>query len=428
MKILVVNCGSSSIKSAIIHHRTGKRLASFRIDRIGEPEPQIRVNHGDWELAEASNHEEALKIGFDRMMAALPDDVVVTAVGHRVVHGGDAFDRPVVINDEVEAAILEMTELAPLHNPANLSGIRAARALLPDVTHVAVFDTAFHTTLPRRAREYAIPMKLAEEKGIKRFGFHGISHAFVSQLAADYMEEDLRDVRVITCHLGNGCSLAAVEYGRSVETSMGMTPLEGLVMGTRAGDIDAGVVIDLMRDGMSADEIDHLLNRESGLVGLSGVSNDMRDIEERAAEGDEACRRAIQVFAHRVRKYIGAYAAVMGGVDAIVFTAGIGENSAAVRHRIAQRLEFLGARFNEDLNRAVDVNHENPVAEISTRNSRTRLLVAATDEQLQIARNTARLVLECERTTSGKTIPVAISGRHVHLTRESVESLFGPGY
>lgn len=427
MHILVINCGSSSLKSSILEHATGEHVAMLSVERIGEAEPRMRLDSGDWESIDAENHTDALRHGLDRLLESV--DAEIAAVGHRVVHGGNEFDRAVVIDDEVIDAIEACVPLAPLHNPGNLAGIRAATEVLADVTHVACFDTAFHSTLPSRARAYALPAELAEKHQIRRYGFHGTSHQFVAQQAADYMETDLRDLRIITCHLGNGCSMAAVEYGRSVETSMGMTPLEGLVMGTRSGDLDPGVVLELMRrEDLSVDEMDDLLNRSSGLAGLSGVGNDMRDILSRAAEGDERCRKAIQVFTHRVRKYVGAYAAVMGGVDAIVFTAGIGENSEMIRHRIAQRLEFLGARLDEDANRDASVSHNDRVAEISSRNSRVRLLTVCTDEALQIARETAALSLDAQKTRSEKKIPIAISARHVHLTQETVEKLFGEGY
>ncbi len=428
MQILVVNCGSSSLKSAILDPSSGTHLASLVVERIGEDEPRMKLEGLDWQTIDASNHTEALSTGLEHMMSGIVD-IDIAAVGHRVVHGGEAFDGPTVIDEEVLAAIEACVPLAPLHNPANLAGIRAAREILPDVPHVACFDTAFHSTLPSRARAYAIPQEVAEKHQMRRFGFHGLSHGYVARQAAEHMDADIRDLRIITCHLGNGCSLAAVEYGRSVETSMGMTPLEGLVMGTRSGDLDPGIVLQLMRDeGLSVDEVDELLNRDSGLAGLSGVGNDMRDIEKRASEGDDRCRLAIQVFAHRVRKYIGAYAAVMGGVDAIVFTAGIGENSRVIRHRVAQRLEFLGAKLDEDANRDVSVSHEKPVSEFSSRNSRVRLLAIKTNEAMQIASETSHIVQEHQKTTSPKTIPIAISARHVHLTQETVEKLFGEGY
>ncbi|MDP3217897.1 MAG: phosphate propanoyltransferase, partial [Deltaproteobacteria bacterium] len=263
----------------------------------------------------------------------------------------------------------------------------------------------------------------------RRYGFHGPSHAWVAQQAGQYLKEDLRGLRLITCHLGNGASVTAVEGGRSVETSMGMTPLEGLVMGTRAGDIDPGVLLEIgRREGLDVEGLDRLLNHQSGLLGLSGVGNDLRDIEARAAAGDEDCRLAIQVFAHRVRKYIGAYAAVMGGVDAIVFTAGIGENSALMRHRIAQRLDFLGARFDEDRNRDVRVSAAHPVAEFSEPGSRVRLLVVATDEARAIAHDAALLSAGAQSVEAASRIPIAISARHIHLTRAAVDALFGPGH
>lgn len=295
---------------------------------------------------------------------------------------------------------------------------------------MAVFDTGFHSTLPSRARTYAIDREVADTYGIRRFGFHGISHDYVSSLAADYLGDDRRDLRLITCHLGNGCSVAAIEYGSSMETSMGMTPLEGLVMGTRSGDVDPGALVHLLRqEDWDVDRLDDLLNRQSGLAGLSGVGSDLRDVKAAAVEGDEDARRAIQVFSHRARKYVGAYAAVMGGVDAIVFTGGIGENSPLTRHRIGQRLEFLGARLDEELNHSVEVDAESPVADVSTRNSRCKLLVAATDEQRAIAETTSQLVAEYDRPeTETPTIPIAISARHCHLTDETLEQLFGEGY
>jgi acetate kinase len=352
----------------------------------------------------------------------------VQAVAHRVVHGGDRFVEPVRITDAVEAGIEALAPLAPLHNPVNLAGIRAARAALPDVPQVAVFDTAFHATLPRRARSYALPAELTERHGLRRYGFHGPSHRHVAHQAAAFLGAEVSDLRLITLHMGGGCSACAIEYGRSIETSMGMTPLEGLVMGSRSGDVDPGVLLHLLRaEGLDADGLDHLLNKESGLVGLSGVGGDMRDILARASEGDAACQAAMQVFCHRVRKYVGAYAAVLGGVDAIVFTAGIGENAAEVRHRIAQRLEFLGARLDEDANRGATVSLETPVVDISMGHSRCKLLVVKTDEAWSIARDAAAVVDRLGEVQQAPPIPIKISARHVHLTPEAVEALFGPG-
>lgn len=407
MQVLVINCGSSSLKLDVLDSQTGERAASEKVERLD------------------GTHEEAIAA----LLPGLLEGREVRAVAHRVVHGGERFIRPTLVDDAVMSELEALVPLAPLHLPANLAGLRAARERLPDLPHVAVFDTAFHSTLPNRARRYALPLEFADQHGIRRYGFHGTSHQWVAQRAAEYLHSSPRDLRVITCHLGNGCSVTAVEYGRSVETSMGMTPLEGLVMGTRSGDLDAGVILQLMRaEGLDVDGLDELLNRKSGLAGLSGVGNDMRDIEARAAEGDERSRAALAVFTHRIRKYIGAYAAVMGGVDAIVFTGGIGENSALVRHRVAQRLEFLGAVLDEDANRAVRVDRADPVGEFSARHSRCRLLVVATDEAHAMARDAAEVVDQVHEVTVDRSIPIAVSARHVHLSREAIDALFGEGY
>lgn len=431
MHILVINCGSSSIKTAVVHEETGNYAMELKIERLGQEGRAVATFDKEPAISCPHTHEAALSELIPKLLERLQAaDITLQGVGHRAVHGGDQFTHPVRITPEVITQIEALTPLAPLHTPANLAGIRTTMELLPELTQVAVFDTAFHSTLPRRARTYAIPTELADKHHVRRYGFHGTSHAYVAQKAADFLEEDLRQLRIITCHLGGGCSVAAVEYGRSVETSMGMTPLEGVVMGTRSGDLDPGVILHLMRqENMSVDQIDALLNRESGLAGLSGVGNDMRDIELRASEGDEACRLAIQVFCHSVRKYIGAYAAVMGGVDAIVFTAGIGENSEVVRHRIAQRLDFLGAKLDDDLNRDARPNASTPVIEISERRSRVSILAVATDEMRAIAEHAGKLIKEKDLTAHAeRTIPVAVSARHIHLSQEHVEALFGAGY
>ena len=428
MWILVINCGSSSIKADVLDARDGRRRAKARVERLGSPDATLSIDGAEPEPCDGQHHASALAQLLPRLLATLGDGHLA-GVGHRVVHGGEAFGHPTRIDDTVIAAIEATSPLAPLHNPANLAGIRAARTLLPELPHVAVFDTAFHSTLPRRARCYALPDELVQKHGIRRYGFHGTSHAYVAQRAADFLGEDLRALRIITCHLGNGCSACAVEYGRSVETSMGMTPLEGLVMGTRSGDVDAGVLLDLLRRGEADVEgLDQILNKRSGLAGLSGHSNDMRDIEERAGDGDEAAQRAIHVFTHRLRKYIGAYAAIMGGVDAIVFTGGIGQNSALIRHRAAQRLEFLGARLSETANREGRVDADRPVAELSTPHSRVKILAIATDEEHEIARQTAVLVAGHDVLDDTPSIPIKVSARHIHLTKENVAKLFGEGY
>lgn len=425
MNVLVINCGSSSLKLDVIDVPGGRRRRVASVERVGTERCAYRVDAGAWVELPGAAHGACLAA----VLPALLEGLAVDAVGHRVVHGGDLFDRPTRIDDAVVEKIESLRGLAPLHAPANLAAIRAARVLLKDVAHVAVFDTAFHATMPRRARTYALSQELAEKHQLKRFGFHGTSHQWVAEQAAKHLKDELRNLRVITCHLGNGASVTAVEGGRSVETSMGMTPVEGLVMGTRSGDLDPGVVLELMRkEGLDVDAVDALLNKHSGLAGLSGLGNDMRDIEARAAEGDERCRMAIQVFAHRVRKYIGAYAAVMGGVDVVVFTAGIGENSALVRHRIAQRMEWLGARLDEDRNREVALTDAAPVVEISEPTSRVRLLVVKTDEARAIARDTALLARDHDAVSARSGIPIAVSARHIHLTRAAVETLFGAGY
>lgn len=405
MNVLVINCGSSSVKYKLLHSTTESVALAGRVERVNGSEGYV-----------AAVREILTRIGEQR----------IDAVGHRVVHGGERFHAPVAVDEEVLDGIEACIPLAPLHNPANLAGIKAAMEVLPEVPHVAVFDTAFHYRLPRRAKTYAIDPEVAERYGIRRYGFHGPSHAFVAEQAAAWLETPLSELRVVTCHLGNGASVCAVEAGHSVETSMGMTPLEGLVMGTRSGDIDAGAVLHLVESlGGATDEVDRILNERSGLKGLSGVSNDLRDITERAAEGDDRCRLAISVFAHRVRKYIGAYAAVMGGVDAVVLTGGIGENAAAMRQRILQRFEYLGLRMSEDKNADVRVGPTQRVADISASTSRVKVLVVATDEELMIAREAAKVASGRTQTQAAAAIPIAVSARHVHLSEATFKTLFG---
>ncbi len=407
MKVLVVNCGSSSLKYEVVDVATRRGSRRGVVERLGGER----------------TYEQALA----EVLSAL-GDVEIGAVGHRVVHGGEALTQPALVTDEVVAAIEACVPLAPLHNPANLAGLQAARAALPSVPHVAVFDTAFHHTLPRRARTYAIDQALAREHGVRRYGFHGTSHAFVAAEAARHLGQPLNRLRLVTCHLGNGASVCAVEHGHSVETSMGMTPLEGLVMGTRSGDLDPGALLALLRAGaLDVAALDEHLNRRAGLLGLSGRSHDLRDLEEAAAAGDDGARLAIAVFAHRVRKYIGAYAATMGGVDAVVLTGGIGENAVAMRRRILQRLEFLGLTLDEDRNQDARVGPDRRVAAVSAPNSPVAALVVATSEELLIAEETAKVVRDQTRALQPGPIPIAVSARHVHLDREAMDLLFGPG-
>ncbi len=405
MAVLVLNAGSSTLKAELVDPASGRTLAQKKIERIGDG---------------SLTHDAAITAVLAELSASEID-----GVGHRVVHGGAEFSGAVVIDDQVESAIERSIPLAPLHNPANLAGIRAARRALPNALHVAVFDTAFHARMPRRATTYALSPELAAEHGIRRFGFHGTSHAYVAERAAEHLGRPLSELRLVSLHLGNGASACAVELGHSTETSMGMTPLEGLVMGTRSGDIDPGALLMLLRRGFDVDALERLLNHESGLSGLSGVGNDLRDIERRAAEGDDRCRLAITVFAHRARKYIGAYAAAMGGLDAVVLTGGIGENSASMRQRILQRFDFLGLVLDEDLNAAARVGAERPVAAVSAQHSRIQALVVKTNEELSIARQVMALLRERELERPLAPIPIAVSARHIHLTEQTFAELFG---
>jgi len=411
MRVLVINCGSSSVKYHLIDLEDESRPLSGKIQSIGETGGKFQ------------SHQQAL----DHVVSEMGTQSV-DAVGHRVVHGGEKFVEPVIIDADVISEIDACSIDAPLHNPYNRLGINIAREKWSEIPHIAVFDTAFHVRMPRRAREYAIDADIAKKYRIRRFGFHGTSHEYVAGVAAAALRSDVSQLRIVTLHLGNGASACAVEYGKSTETSMGMTPLEGLVMGSRSGDIDAGAVMSLLRSGdFTVAELDDLLNRKSGLLGLSGIGNDLRKIEDAAEQGDDRARKAINVFAHRVRKYIGAYAAVMGGIDAVVFTGGIGENSATMRRRILQRLEFLGLVIDEDLNRDASVDGADNATIISDISSRVRAIVVKTDEELMIAKLTKRIAANENKLSADKSIPVAISARHVHLTKETFEKLFGAG-
>jgi acetate kinase len=381
LNILVINVGSSSVKTAVIDEN-GRQLANIKLEGIAESHSSLRVDGVTTRQNKCADHSAALQLIAIELKPYLPH---IRAVGHRVVHGGEHFVQPSLLDNQVIASIEELVTLAPLHIPACVAAIRAARQLLPDVPHIAVFDTAFHACLPVYARMYALPKWVTEQLGIRRYGFHGISHESVTRLASLYLKRDLSELRIISCHLGNGCSMAAVKKGRCIETSMGMTPLEGLVMGSRPGDLDPGVMVYLQRElKLSVPELERLLNNESGLLGMTG-SRDMHEIAQRVAEGDESAELAVQVFCHRIRKYLGAYAVVMGGVDAIIFTGGIGENHAFIRQRVLQDMDVLGVCIDEDLNQRVQVGADSRVAEISLSASSCRLLVATSDEEGLIA-------------------------------------------
>jgi acetate kinase len=392
MKVLVLNSGSSSIKYQLFDCAGWRVLASGSVSRIGEPEGEIER---DWLDAEGSPRRSAERLpipdhrdGIDRIIAGLRGSGVLSdlgelaAIGHRVVHGGERFHSPTLVDDAVAEAIRDTIPLAPLHNPANLDGIQVARQLFPGVPSVAVFDTAFHQTMPRTAYRYAIPESLYREHRVRRYGFHGTSHRYVGERAAAFLGRPFGQCNLITLHLGNGASATAIRAGQSIDTSMGLTPLEGLVMGTRCGDIDPAIVFYLCRElGLTVDAIDNLLNRESGLLGLCGV-NDMREIQRRAAAGDETAELAIGIAAHRLKKYIGAYYAELGRVDAIVFTGGIGENDAQMRARACAGLDGLGICLDAHANDASDRGERR----ISTAASPVQVLVIPTNEELAIAR------------------------------------------
>ncbi|MFF4537826.1 acetate kinase [Streptomyces aureus] len=395
MRVLVLNSGSSSVKYQLLDMRDGTRLAVGLVERIGEGTSLLRhTTHATGETRERTDtfadHDAALKamaeeLAVDGLGLDSPE---LVAIGHRVVHGGRTFTQPTVIDDEVLAEIERLIPVAPLHNPANLTGIRTAMALRPDLPNVAIFDTAFHTTMPEAAARYAIDVATADEHRIRRYGFHGTSHAYVSRTTAELLGKAPEEVNVIVLHLGNGASASAVRGGRCVDTSMGLTPLEGLVMGTRSGDVDPAVIFHLERVGnMSTDEIDTLLNKRSGLIGLCG-DNDMREIRRRVDEGDEQARLAFDIYIHRLKKYIGAYYAVLGRVDAVAFTAGVGENAAPVREAAIRGLEELGLAVDGELNA---VRGGEPRL-ISPPYARVAVAVVPTDEELEIATQTYALV------------------------------------
>ena len=397
MKILVLNCGSSSLKYQLIDMENEAVLCIGLVERIGI-EGSILTQKKDGVEGKyvkeqpMKDHQDAIKLVLEGVLdstyGGVKDMKEIDAVGHRVVHGGEKFASSVIITEEVEEAMRKCSELAPLHNPANLMGIDAIKAVLPGVPNVGVFDTAFHQTMPASSYLYGLPYRLYTEYGVRRYGFHGTSHKYVSQRAAEMLGKDIADLKIITCHLGNGASIAAVDGGKVVDTSMGLTPLEGLIMGTRCGDIDPAIIPFIMKkENLDADGVDKLMNKESGVYGMTGISSDFRDICDAAAEGNQQAIDALDAYHKRVKKYIGAYAAEMNGVDAIVFTAGLGENGIDDRLAIASNLEVLGVKMDAEAN-----NVRGKERVISAADSKVKVLLIPTNEELMIARDTLELV------------------------------------
>ncbi|MFZ5753985.1 MAG: acetate/propionate family kinase [Bacillota bacterium] len=391
MKVLVLNCGSSSLKYQLFDMENEHVLAKGLVERIGLPGAVLTHRPGSEKYVietEIPNHQKAIELVLQALVSnkhgVLKSLDEISAVGHRVVHGGEDFSGSVLITDAVIDALRRNIELAPLHNPPNIMGIEACQNLMPNVPQAGVFDTAFHQTMPPQAYLYGIPYEYYQKYKIRKYGFHGTSHKYVSQRAAAMLKRPIEEVKIITCHLGNGASIAAVDRGKSIDTSMGFTPLEGLMMGTRSGDLDPAIVSFLMeKEKWTTEETSNFLNKRCGVLGLSGVSSDFRDIENAADQGHERAQLALERFAYMVKKYIGSYAAVLNGVDAIVFTAGLGENSALMRVKICEGLDYLGVKLDLDKNYTRGIE-----ADVSADDAKTRVFVIPTNEELMIARDT----------------------------------------
>ena len=397
MKILVLNCGSSSIKYALYDMDSRSVMTSGGAERVGLDGAFVKVKLANGEkrqiMHDIPEHTEGVKFIFslltDPGIGVIKSLKEIDAVGHRMVHGGEKFNKSVVLTDEVVKEFEACSDLAPLHNPANLKGVRAVSELMPGLPQVGVFDTAFHQTMPAKAYMYAIPYELYSKYGVRRYGFHGTSHRYVSARVCEYLGVKAEDKRIITCHIGNGGSVAAVCHGKCVDTSMGLTPLEGLMMGTRSGDIDGGAVAFIEKKlGLDADGISNLLNKKSGLMGITGISSDMREIDAAAKKGDERAILALDMYFYRIKKYIGAYAAAMGGADIIVFTAGVGENQANMRESVCKGMEWMGVKFDAAKNSTVHGEE----AVISAPDSKVTVVVVPTDEELMIATDTMNLL------------------------------------
>lgn len=436
-KILVINCGSSSLKYSFYDTSDESRNARGQVERIGIDGTRLR--HRGHKEVKRDLPKGAFSEAFEAMveiLTAKESGVIngageVSVVAHRVVHGGERFTEGTIITDEVLAELEALKPLAPLHNPVNVAGVREMRRLFPAVPHVAVFDTAFHHTLPAYAYLYGLPYEFYERKGVRRYGFHGTSHHYVSLRAAQFLKRRPNQLRLVSCHLGNGSSLCAVDHGRSMDTSMGFTPAEGLIMGTRCGDVDAGVLAFLERtEKLTASQTEELLNKKSGLLGLSGISSDMREILQAADEGHHRALLALKAYCYRVRKYIGAYVASMGGLDAVIFTGGIGQGSAEVRALALQGLDCMGLTLDRERNRDA---RSNEVSRVSTDDSKIAVLVVPTDEERMMAREALRAlsrsyitrVLEAQKQ---QPFLVEVSAHHIHLTQKHVEALFGHGH
>jgi len=396
MKILVINSGSSSLKYQLFNMETETVLAKGLIQRIGIEDSFLEYENGDGEEIviekDILTHKVGIKLLIETLLSkdhgVLEDIDEIEAIGHRIVHGGEAFSESAVLDDAAIKKLEKVADLAPLHNPPNIMGIKVCNELMPDKPQVGVFDTAFHQSMPEKAYVYALPYEYYKKYGVRRYGFHGTSHGFVAKRAAQMMDQPLSELKIISCHLGNGASVAAVKNGKSVDTSMGLTPLEGLVMGTRCGDIDPAIIPFIMdKEDISASEMDDILNKESGLLGLSQISSDMRNIKKAIKREDNKAKLALKTFIYRVKKYIGAYTAAMGGVDAIIFTAGIGENSVDTREGILKGLEYLGIKVDKEANdcRGKEVF-------ISANDSKVKAMIIPTNEELVIAKDTMEMI------------------------------------
>lgn len=396
MKILVLNCGSSSVKYKLIDTKGEEVLAEGGVEKIGLPDGflKYKLDDGTKAIKELGlvDHKGAVKAVLDILtdpeLGCIKSYSEIDAVGHRVVHGAEKFSKSVLITDEVLQQVKDCYDLAPLHNPANVTGIEAVEEILPGIKQVAVFDTAFHQTMPAKSFMYALPYKFYTEDGVRRYGFHGTSHRYVSQRVCEILGCNKEDKKIITCHVGNGGSITAVLNGKSVDTSMGLTPTEGLMMGTRVGDVDPGALTFIMKKhNLSADDLQKIINKESGMLGISGISSDMREIDTAISEGSERAKLGLEMYEQRILKYIGAYAAEMGGVDIIVFTGGVGENQAPLRANVCRPLKFMGVELDEELNARTRGNE----TVISAPDSKVTVVVVPTDEELMIARDTAEL-------------------------------------